>query len=56
MTTKPLSQALEDAYIRCRDMDASLGERLAAFADSVRELGPHFQAAVDALVERLRAA
>jgi peroxiredoxin len=55
MTTKPLSQALEDAYIRCRDMDASLGERLAAFADAVRELGPHFQVAVDTLVERLRA-
>ena len=29
MTTKPLSQALEEAYIQSRDMDASLGERLA---------------------------
>ena len=55
MTTKPLSQALEEAYVHSRDMDASLGERLQAFADAVRRLGPHFQDAVDTLVARLRA-
>ena len=55
MTTKPLSQALEEAYIHSRDMDASLGERLQAFADAVRRLGPHFQEAVDTFVARLRA-
>ncbi len=54
MTTKPLSQALEEAFIHSRDMDASLGERLQAFADAVRRLGPHFQVAVDTFVARLR--
>jgi peroxiredoxin len=54
MTTKPLSQALEEAFVQSRDMDASLGERLQAFADAVRRLGPHFQEAVDTFVARLR--
>ena len=54
MTTKSLSQALEDAYVRSRDMEASLGDRLQAFADAVSALGPHFQEAVDRLVMRLR--
>ena len=40
MTVKSLSEALHEAYIQARDMDASLGERLQAFADSVRRLGP----------------
>jgi peroxiredoxin len=35
-------------------MDASLAERLQAFADSVRRLGPHFQETVDKLVARLK--
>ena len=50
MTSKPLSEALEEAFIQSRDMDASLAERLQAFADAVRRLGPHFQDAVDRLV------
>jgi peroxiredoxin len=54
MTAKPLAEALEEAFIRSRDMDASLAERLQAFADAVRQLGPHFQEAVDKLVSRLR--
>jgi peroxiredoxin len=54
VTEKPLSEALHDAYVEARDMDASLGERLQAFADAVRELGPHFQEAVDVLVARLK--
>ena len=54
MTSKPLAEALEEAYVQSRDMDASLAERLQAFADAVRELGPHFQDAVDQLVARLR--
>jgi peroxiredoxin len=53
MTSKPLAEALEEAFIQSRDMDASLAERLQAFADAVRRLGPHFQAAVDRLVSRL---
>ena len=55
MTAKLLSQALEEAFIQSRDMDASLGERLQAFADAVRRLGPHFHVAVDKFVARLRA-
>ena len=54
MNSKPLSQQLEEAFVRCRDMDASLAERLQAFADAVRQFGPHFQDAVDHLVERLK--
>ena len=54
MTEKPLSEALHEAYVEARDMDASLAERLQAFADSVRRLGPHFQEAVDKLVARLK--
>jgi peroxiredoxin len=54
MNSKPLSQLLEEAFVRCRDMDASLAERLKAFADAVRQFGPQFQDAVDGLVERLK--
>ena len=43
MNSKPLSELLEEAFIRCRDMDASLAERLQAFADAVRRFGPQFQ-------------
>jgi peroxiredoxin len=54
MTSKSLSEQLDEAFVQCRDMDASLAERLQAFADAVRRLGPHFQEAVDGLVARLR--
>jgi peroxiredoxin len=54
MNSKPLSQLLEEAFVRCRDMDASLAERLQAFADAVSAFGPQFQDAVDVLVERLK--
>ena len=54
MTANSLSDALHEAYVQARDMDASLGERLQAFADAVRRLGPHFQEAVDKLVARLK--
>ena len=55
MNSKPLSELLEEAFVQCRDMDASLAERLQAFADAVREFGPIFQSSVDDLVARLRA-
>jgi hypothetical protein len=54
MNSKPLSVLLEEAFIECRDMDASLAERLQAFADAVSRLGPNFQEAVDRLIARLR--
>ena len=56
MNSKPLSELLEEAFVKCRDMDASLAERLQAFAEAVRDLGPIFQSSVDDLVTRLRAA
>ncbi|MGA7456502.1 MAG: peroxiredoxin-like family protein [Methyloceanibacter sp.] len=54
MNSKPLSQLLEEAFVQCRDMDASLAERLQAFAEAVRAFGPIFQDSVDDLVARLR--
>jgi peroxiredoxin len=54
MNSKPLLQLLEEAFVQCRDMDASLAERLQAFADAVRRFGPQFQDAVDQVVARLR--
>jgi peroxiredoxin len=54
MTSKSLSEQLDEAFLQCRDMDASLAERLQAFADAVRRFGPHFQQAVDDLVARLK--
>src|SRR5262245_16025552 len=45
---------LDDVFMRVRDLDASLGEQLHAFAEDVRQRRPEFAAAVDRLVERLR--
>jgi peroxiredoxin len=55
MNAKPLTEALEEAFVQCRDMDASLAERLQAFADTLTRLGPQFQNAVDTFVGRLKA-
>ena len=54
MTSKPLAEALEEAFEHCRDMDASLNTRLQALADAVRTLSPSFAEAVDRLVSRLQ--
>jgi peroxiredoxin len=54
MTSKPLAEALEEAYQQCRDMDASLRERLEALAAAVRTLSPTFADTVDRLVGRLQ--
>jgi len=53
MTDANISDRLEEAFVRCRDLDVPLADRLQAFANEVQRLGPHFQAAVDALVSRL---
>jgi len=47
-------QNLDDAFMRMRDLDASLGEQLHAFAEEVRQRRPEFAAAVDRLIDRLR--
>jgi peroxiredoxin len=45
---------MDDVFKECRDMDAPLTERLAAFAAAVQSRLPSFAAAVDRLVDRLR--
>ncbi len=52
---RPDFASLEEAFAYCRDMDASLGERLQTFAQASRILRPQAQEAVDRMVERLRA-
>jgi peroxiredoxin len=54
MMSAPLPEAIEEAFRRCRDMDASLDERLESFAKAVRTLSPAFADAVDRLVARLQ--
>jgi len=53
-SSEPIADALAEALRRCSDMDASLAERLQAFAGEVRRFRPEFQDAVDDLVARLR--
>ncbi len=53
MAEQSLSKILEETFVRCRDMEVPLADRLQAFANEVRRMGPHFQTAVDSLVERL---
>jgi peroxiredoxin len=53
MTETKLSEILEESFVRCRDLEAPLADRLQAFANELRRLGPRFAAAVDALVSRL---
>jgi peroxiredoxin len=54
MTSRVLAEALEEAFQHCRDMDASLSERLDSLAQAVRKLSPPFADAVDRLVTRLQ--
>ena len=53
MTDPKVSAQLEEVFVRCRNLEVPLAERLRAFASELRCMGPHFQAAVDALVSRL---
>jgi peroxiredoxin len=54
MTSLPDFQTLEEAFLYCRDMDASLSERLDAFSLVTRYFLPGYQDAVDRLVDRLK--
>lgn len=45
---------LRQAFARARDLDGSMGERLGAFAESVRHLRPAFTDTVDRFVHRLQ--
>lgn len=54
--THPLVRALEDKFLEVRDMDLSLGARLRAIAEEVRDRSPGFAEAVDTFVGRLERA
>jgi peroxiredoxin len=54
MINPPFS-TVQEAFLYCRDMDASLSERLETFSNVARALRPELQEAVDRMVERLRA-
>jgi peroxiredoxin len=47
------TQSLDQALRECRDMDASINQRLACYAAAVARLSPGFAAAVDRLIARL---
>jgi peroxiredoxin len=53
MTETKLSEKLEESFVRCRDLEAPLADRLQAFANELRRLDPRFDQAVNALVSRL---
>ena len=53
--TRPAFANLTEAFLYCRDMDASLNERLEAFSAATRYLIPGYQEAVDRMVGRLKA-
>jgi peroxiredoxin len=55
MTSAALTE-LREFFAQCREMDASLNERLALYSQAVRKLLPPYAAAVDGLVQRLNAA
>jgi len=45
---------VKEAFLYCRDMDASLNERLETFSEATRYLIPGYQEAVDRMVARLK--
>jgi peroxiredoxin len=53
MTEPTLNDQVEETFLRCRNLDVPLADRLQAFANEVARLGPHFQTTVDSLVARL---
>jgi peroxiredoxin len=55
MNELPAFTTLDEAFRYCRDMDASLTERLEAFSAATRYLIPGYQEAVDRMVNRLKA-
>jgi peroxiredoxin len=49
----PDADRLRQAFLRCRDMEGTLGEQLEAYAAAGREIFPAYSDAVDRLVERI---
>jgi peroxiredoxin len=54
MTSLSTVKTIDEALVLCRDMDASVNERLTCFAEAVRRFTPPFAEAVDRLVTRLQ--
>jgi peroxiredoxin len=54
MTATALT-TLRETFIRCRDMDGSLAERLEAYSGAVRMLLPDYAGAIERLLARLSA-
>ena len=54
MTSLSMANTIDEALVLCRDMDVSLNERLACYAEAVRRFSPPFAEAVDRLVARLK--
>jgi peroxiredoxin len=52
-TERTPNDILEDSFVRCRNLEVPLADRLQAFANELRRLRPDFAAAVDTLVSRL---
>lgn len=50
----PPFATVQEAFFYCRDMDASLSERLETFSNVARALKPDLQEAVDRMVARLK--
>lgn len=48
------AKTIDEALVMCRDMDATVNERLACYADAVRHFTPPFAEAVDRMIERLK--
>jgi peroxiredoxin len=53
VTELPLSDILRETFVRCRDLELPLADRLQAFACEVERMDSHFAVTVDALVDRL---
>src|SRR5207302_7239057 len=45
--------ALAEIFVQCRDMDASLAERLSAYSDAITKYLPSYAEAANRLVTRL---
>jgi peroxiredoxin len=54
MATQFSTDGIQQAFEQARNSDASMDERLGAFAEAVRNQNPSFAAVVDRLVDRLK--
>lgn len=54
MDTATIGQRLQEAFDHCRNMEGPVNDRLAAYANALREINPAFADAVQRLVNRLQ--